>query len=173
MIINIGSKNLNKINATKRAIADYTDWGCKYKTLDVDSGISEEPRSLNETIDGAINRAKIAYKDCKYSIGIEDGIMKVPHASSGHLNFCACAIYDGENIHIGLSPSFEHPPSAAKLLFQDGLGLNDTYFKLGLTNNPNLGSSEGVIGVLTEGKFPREDYTMYSVIMALTHLKNS
>ncbi|MBD3341671.1 MAG: DUF84 family protein [Candidatus Lokiarchaeota archaeon] len=173
MIINIGSRNQNKINAVKRAISDFTDWNCEFNPLEVDSSISEEPSSLNETIDGAINRAKNSFKDCNYSIGLEDGTMEVTHASSGHLNFCACAIYDGKNIHVGLSPSFEHPPKVAKLIFQEGLGLNEAYFKSGLTDKPNLGSAEGVLGVLTSSKLTREDYTMYSVIMALSHLLNS
>lgn len=173
MLIIIGSKNPTKINSVRRAISDYTDWNCEFQAIDVPSSISDEPRSLEETITWAVNRAKNAFQNCKYSIGIEDGIMKVPYASTGHLNFCACAIYDGENIHLGLSPAFEHPQKAAQLIFQEGLGLNDAYLKSWLTNNPNFWKAEGVLWVLTAGKLTREDYNMYAVIMALAHVLNS
>lgn len=71
----------------------------------VNSDISEQPLSKEETIIGAINRAKNAYKITNdknnlIAIGLEGGLEK----KNGYYNlFCATAIYDGNNIYIGTS----------------------------------------------------------------------
>src|SRR3989344_613534 len=110
------------------------------------SGVSDQPKSLEETIKGAINRAKFSFKDCHYSFGIESGLMSVPETKTGYMNFCACAIYDGSQIHLGMSSAFEFPKK--------------------------ITSSQGIIGLLTKGRVTRKDYTIQAIRMALIHLEN-
>jgi inosine/xanthosine triphosphatase len=173
MRINIGSRNNVKINAVKEVIRDY-DFLSKAKALgvDVNSEVSEQPKSIDETISGAMNRAKNAFQDCNYSFGLEDGLMKISKTKTGYMNVCACAIYDGKNYHIGLAPAFEYPHNTVKLVFTKGLDMNQAFYKVGLTKNPKVGSAEGGVGILTHGRLPRKEYIKQAIIMALIHLEN-
>ncbi len=174
MIIRVGAKNKNKIQAVERAVAMLTSWEATFKGISVPSGVSEEPRSLEETVAGAINRAKMAFQEgTAYSVGLEDGMLVLPQSNTGFLNFCACAVFDGKTVHIGFSPAYEHPDSVAPLLFEEKIGLNAAYYKAGLTKEKNLGATHGVSGVLTNNIITREDYMVPGIAMALAHLLNS
>ena len=173
MKINVGSKNEIKVSAVREVIVNYpflsnTD----ISAIEVPSGVSEQPKSLEETIQGAINRAKGAFQDCDISFGIESGIMSVPHTKTGYMDFCACAIYDGKEHHIGLSSAFEYPIKVTKLIIEQGLDANQAFYKSGLTTNVKIGSAEGAIGMLTKGRVTRKDYTKQAILMALIHLEN-
>src|SRR3989344_1484179 len=136
------------------------------------SGVSDQPKSLEETIKGAINRAKFSFKDCHYSFGIESGLMSVPETKTGYMNFCACAIYDGSQIHLGMSSAFEFPKKITKIIHSLEIGANEAAHRLGLTNDKKIGSSQGIIGLLTKGRVTRKDYTIQAIRMALIHLEN-
>ena len=71
MIINIASHNPTKIEALREIIRDYDNLNLA-AVIDVDgfSRVSEQPITLEETILGAINRAREAFKDCDYSVGL-------------------------------------------------------------------------------------------------------
>lgn len=173
MRICVGSTNEVKVNAVKEAIQDYQIFSnAEIIVVKVNSGVSDQPRSAEETIQGAINRARNAFKDCNYSFGIEDGLMKVPNTKTDYMNICACVIYDGKNFHLGLGPAFEYPIEVTRLVIEEGLDIDQAYYRAGLTDNPNIGSYEGVIGMLTKGKLSRKEYTKLAVMMALIHLEN-
>ncbi len=127
---------------------------------------------MNETIQGAMNRATNAFSDCQYSFGLESGLMKVSHTKTGYMDFCACAIYDGKNHHLGLSSAFEYPLEVTQLVFKKGLDINQAFYKTGLTKDPKVGSAGGAIGILTKGRLLRKDYTKQAITMALIHLEN-
>ncbi len=174
MKINIGSLNEAKISAVKDAIAEYPLLiAASLNPVEVSSGIVAQPLSLEETIKGAMNRAKSAFRDCDYSVGIEDGISKVPNAKSDYMNFCVCAIYDGEEFHIGLASAFEYPKEMIRLVLEENMDITEAANHLGFTKNPRLGSAEGMIGILTRGRITRKDYAKQAVQMALIHLENS
>lgn len=173
MVINVGSKNEVKVSAVRETIYQYELLkNFEVLSLDVSSGVSSQPKSLNETITGAKNRARNAYQNCNYSFGIESGLMKVPHTKSGHMDICACIIFDGKNYHLGLSSAFEFPVSVTDLIFKEGLDANQAFYKIGLTKNEKLGSAEGAIGLLTRGRLTRKEYTKQAIISALIHLEN-
>jgi inosine/xanthosine triphosphatase len=171
-IINIGTKNRPKIEALEDLLKDYPilkDY--KVKAVNASSEVAEQPLSLDETIQGAINRAKNSFRDCDYSVGIESGLMQVPHSKSGYLEFCACAIYDGNNIHIGLSSAWEFSdPSIFLSMVNDKLDLCQAVYKAGLTEDPRLGESTGVVGLASKGKLPRKQYNQEAIRTALIHL---
>ncbi|HLD88694.1 MAG TPA: inosine/xanthosine triphosphatase [Candidatus Nanoarchaeia archaeon] len=174
MKITIGSTNDVKVEAVREVIHDYDILSnAEVNGIDVNSEVSEQPKSLNETIHGAMNRAKNAFRDCNYSFGIESGLMQVPNTKTGYMDVCACVIYDGKDYHIGLSSAFEYPHEIARLVFKDGLGISQAAYRTGLTKNPKVGSAEGVIGILTRGRLPRKEYTKQAIVMALIHLENS
>lgn len=171
MKINVGSKNDVKIVAVKEAVRDYDFLsGAEISGVYACSDVSEQPKSIDETIRGAMIRAKNAFKDCEYSFGIEDGLMQVSNTKTNYMNICACVIYDGQNFHIGLSSAFEYPDNVTKLVFKEGLDINQAFYKIGLTKNPKVGSAEGAIGILTHGRLLRKEYTKQAITMALIHL---
>src|SRR3989338_4699185 len=160
MKINIGSINTVKVGAVSEIIQDYPHLSdAVLRELQTDSGVSVQPKSLEETIQGAMNRAKNVFDDCDYSIGIESGLMHVPNTKTGYMNVCVCVIFDGKEFHIGLGPAFEYPGDVTRLVFEEGLDIDQAFFKAGLTDNQDIGSAEGVIGSLTKGRITRKEYT--------------
>ncbi len=174
MKLNIGSKNKVKVDAVKEAIQDYDFLtNAEVVPVEVGSDVSEQPKSMDETIKGAMNRAKKVFKDCDYSFGIEDGLMKVSNTKTDYMNICVCAIYDGKNFHIGISGAYEYPTEVTKLVINEGLDINQAFYKLKLTDKEKVGSEEGAIGILTKGRLKRKEYTKQGIVMALIHLDNS
>ena len=171
---NLKFLNNVKVGAVREAIRDYDFLSnAEVFGIDVRSEISEQPKSVDETIRGAMNRARNAFRGCNYSVGLEDGLMQVPNTKTNYMNICACAIYDGQNYHIGLSSAFEYPHEVTKLVFDEGLDINQAFHKVGLTKNLNVGSAEGAIGILTHGRLLRKEYTKQAITMALIHVENS
>jgi len=174
MIINVASQNQVKVDAVRELVKDYDFISqAEVHGLEVSSGVSKQPKSLEETISGAINRARAVFNRCSYSFGIESGLMQVPQTKTGNMDICACAIYDGKNHNLGLSCAFEFPPVVTRMIYREGIDANEAFFRCGLTENRKVGSSEGAIGILTKGRMTRKDYTKQAIQMALIHLENS
>ena len=161
----VASLNQNKINAVKEVFPSY-----EVEAVAGPSGVSEQPLSLDETIRGAINRAKAAFRDCTYSIGIEDGIAPVPETKSGYMNFCSCAVYDGKRIYLGLGPAFEYPPECTMMVIEKGVTISEAF--LPVSGRPDIGYEMGIIGWLTRGRINRKDYTKQAIEMAKIQIDN-
>src|SRR3990167_7782603 len=173
MKIVVGSTNDVKINAVKEAIQDYDFLSNAQVTgTKISSDVSEQPKSLDETVKGAINRATMAFQNCDYSVGIENGLMKVHSTKTGYMDITVCVIYDGKHFHMGLSSAFEYPKEMTRLVFEEGLDIDQAAQKTGITKKPEVGNSEGMIGILTKGRLPRKEYTKQAVVTALIHLEN-
>lgn len=162
----VASFNKNKIQAVQEVFPSHQVKGIASK-----SGVGEQPMSLDEIIQGAIFRAKSVFKGCEYSVGIEDGIAPVPETKSGCMNFCCCAIYDGERIYLGLGPAFEYPKQCTKRVVEEGITISEAFAPL--TNKPDIGYEEGIIGWLTGGRIKRKDYTKLAVEMAKVQMDNA
>ncbi len=163
--IYVASLNKNKINAVKEVFSDYCVEG-----VACTSGVREQPTSLEETIRGAVNRAKSVFGDCEYSAGIEDGIARVPWTMSGYMNFCACALFDGCRIFLGLGPAFEYPVECTKKAVEERITISEAFFPI--SERPDIGNEEGIIGWLTKGKINRQKYTKHAVEMAKIQIDN-
>lgn len=140
--------------------------------VDAPSQVSDQPKTLEETVAGAIHRAKGAFRDCDLSFGIEDGLMAVPETLTGFMNVCVCAVYDGKKTGLGLSSAFEYPPKAVQLIMEEGLDINQAFYEMKLTANPKIGSAEGAVSILTKGKWKRRDTVRQSITAALINLEN-
>jgi inosine/xanthosine triphosphatase len=177
MTLAIGSTNQNKIGALEEVIQEYPDFaGSTVIACQVSSGVSDQPLSLEETIRGAKNRAKNAFMvsgACKYAFGVESGLFEAPGTQSGYLEACICAIYNGVDYSIGLSCGFEVPRQALRLVLQQKMDLNQACHNSGISSDPKLGSSEGLVGMLTKGRINRKKYTKLSIMTALIQLENS
>lgn len=175
MFVTVGSTNEAKILAVKEVLLDSVRFS-KVRVIEcsVSSDVSDQPISLQETIQGAKNRAKNAFKkcDCTYSFGIESGLMEAPETSSGYLHVSACCIYNGINYHTGLSTGFEIPPQILELILNKKMDLSQACLHSGISSNNKIGSTEGLIGVLTRGKIDRKEYSKQAVIAAILQLEN-
>lgn len=170
--IKVGSLNPAKVAAVEEILKDYPHLSAaEVSGVDVPSGVSDQPKSLDEAITGAMNRATAAFSDCDYAIGIESGVMPVAQAKSGYMDLTVASIYDGKEYHLGLSSAWEFPNTEVmRLIIEEGLDMNQACNKVGLTTNQNLGSAEGAIGVVTKGRLDRKSYTKQALQMALIHL---
>jgi len=174
MKIKIGSMNKSKIEAVEEILRDYPHLAqAEVIGIEVESGVANQPKSLEEVVLGAKNRARNVFSGCDYSIGLEAGLMAVPGTKSGYMDVTVCAIYNGQEFYLGLSSAWEFPnPAIMKTIIDDGLDMSQAVNKHGLTNNPAIGSEEGAIGILTKGRMTRKDYTKQALRTALIHLDN-
>lgn len=172
MRIVVGSKNPAKVDAVREILQDYPHlMDAKVMGVETPSGVPDQPTSIEEITQGAVNRARSSFDECDYAIGIESGIMKVPHTKSGYLEACVAVIFDGTNHHLGLSSGFESPDTEiVRLVIEEGYNFADAANKTGLTSDPAIGQNEGVIGILTKGRLDRKAYTKEALRTALIHI---
>lgn len=170
----VGSTNKNKVEAVKEVIADAPILAdCDVRGIAVESGVSEQPLTLEETIRGAKTRAENAFRHCHLSIGLEGGMMAVPETDGEYMIVSICSIFDGEKHHIGMSCGFRLPKEVARLMIEEGLDLNEAMFQCGLTSDPQLGASIGGVGFFTNGRINRKEFCKQSLTTALISIENS
>lgn len=173
MRIHVGSKNITKVQGVRDTVRLYPALFPDPEVIgvEVDVELFGHPKNLDETIQGAIERARLAHGDCAYSIGLEGGLIEVPHTVSGYMEVGACAIYDGTRFVLGLSPAFEWPKAVNDMIISGEADASTAFKKLGFTQHEKLGAVEGgAIGLLTDGRMSREEFSKYSIMMAIVHL---
>lgn len=174
MKIGVGSPNQVKINAVKEVVALYPDLK-DVEVLSVPVEIEEfgHPKSIEETMRGAVERARRSFVGNDLGVGIESGLIAVPYTRTGYLEIQFCAVYDGKNIYSGSAPGFEWPLKVTELIVQGKADGSQAFKMAGLTQNEKQGSQKGgIIGILTKGKLTREEQVKQSVLMALIQLEN-
>lgn len=146
MHVVVGSEHPAKIEAVERTLLRFDP---TVGAVVVDSGVSEQPRSIGETITGAKNRAQHALEqeDGDYGVGLEGGVTTLPETSHTSLIMWA-AVTDGERIGTGGGPSIPLPSridhrlemgeELGPILESEFEGLHDV-------------TDRGAIGVLTDG----------------------
>ena len=169
----VGSANKAKVDAVSETLKDYLHLAeAEVAGMKTASGVSDQPLSLDETITGATNRARNAFVDCEYSVGIESGLMAVAQAKSRYLDVCVAVIHDGVNFHLGISSAWEFKDtSVIASMIKEGLDMSQAIQKAKMTSNENIGSEEGAIGIVTKGRIDRKAYTKQALQMALIHLE--
>ena len=149
MIVYLGSKNIVKLNATKEVLEQY---GFEVIGIDVDSKVSAQPKSDEETIKGAYNRA-MALPENSFRIGLEAGVELL----NGELyltNF-GVLIDQNDQVYKAGGTRIILPKEIAKLILEDNLELSDAmeqYF-----NTLNIKHKEGAIGYFTNNLVVRKD----------------
>jgi inosine/xanthosine triphosphatase len=175
MQINVGSKNQTKINAVSDTLKLYPLLFPNPTITGIDDRgkNSDHPKNLEQSISGAISRAKNSFIDCDYSFGIEGGLLEVPYSKSGYMETTVCAIYDGKEIHIGLGSCFEWPDKVTKIILAGEGDASSAFKKLNLTKEEKLGATKGGInGYLTNERLTREDQIKSSIINALIYIEH-
>ena len=168
----VGSHNPSKVAAVREVLSDYNNLSfLEVVGMPVDSGISEQPLSLDEIILGAQNRALNAYQDKCLSVGLEGGMMMIPGADDEYLHINVCSLYDGEQHHLGMSTGFRVPKKVMRLILDEGLDFPQAMQKAGLTADPNIGLRDGAIGLFTDGRISRKEYCKQSLTTALISIQ--
>lgn len=175
MMTAVGSTNEAKILAMKEALQDSPHFqNVNIIGLAVNSDVADQPISFQETIQGAKNRAKNAFEQCEcgYSFGIESGLMTASETASGYLHISVCCIYNGKTYLTGLSTGFEIPPQILELILNKKMDLSQACLHAGISTNTNIGSTEGLIGILTKGKVDRKEYSKQCITAVTPQLGN-
>jgi len=172
--LSVGSTNRMKVAAVKEVVSSYAVLSeAEITSMDVASGVSDQPTSLEETVLGAKIRAEQAYLGCGYGVGIESGLMELTGTEGDYANVCICSVYDGERHHVGISCGVRLPRAVTRSILTEGLNLNQAMLQYDLTVNHKLGSAEGTIGLLTGGRITRRDHCKQALITALVSVEQS
>ncbi|GBF11101.1 inosine/xanthosine triphosphatase [Tepidibacillus sp. HK-1] len=170
--IGVGSKNPAKIEAVRSAFAEM-GFEAEVIGLDVESQVSEQPFSDEETIQGAINRANnvmFAEKELHffdYCIGLEGGVIESPFG----MFLCNWGVVvDKEgNVGIGGGLRVQLPEEIANHL-RMGKELGDIIDDF--TGKHNVKKKEGTIGILTNQLITRKDMFRDVTISAFARFLN-
>ena len=170
MRVHVGSTNPNKVGAVEEVMKSIEMFSsAEIVGIDVQSGVSDQPSDLAETVRGATNRAKAAKGDADFGIGLEAGLMEVPGA--GRMNVQVCAIFDGSMVHHGLSSAYALPSSVSALMHEQSKSMGEAVREL-FPNHDGVNSKEaGLIAILSDGRVTRKDLCEQAIAMAMIHLQ--
>lgn len=135
----------------------------------VPSGVSDQPLTENETIIGAINRAKSvleAEPEADVGLGLEGGLTYDEVYTNMWYLFSVCAAWDGKQLFVGKGLYFPIPNEIGEKLKQGGTELRHIIDELSSTVGSN--HKEGAYGLFTDGRITRSDVFRDAVIAALT-----
>lgn len=168
MRISVGSLNPVKIKAVNE-ISElvFNNQKIDIFGIDVSSGVSKQPLSLEEIVIGARNRAKNAMlaTNSDLAIGLEAGIIKVPYTLTGWIDYAYCAILDKKGTYtMGSSPGFEYPPIVIHRVLNENMEVGDVFDDL--VKEKNVKQKQGAIGVLSHGLYNRLEFLKAAVLMA-------
>ena len=170
-LIAVGSQNPVK---TKAALCGFElmfpNFDFKVQGYAVESGVSDQPLSCDETLVGATTRAKALEHlapDASYFVGIEGGIETIDKTMFA--NAWIVIIDTNKNIGRGRSGSFALPPQV-QFLVESGIELghaNDKVF--GEKNSKQAG---GAVGSLTGGIVSRQELYEHAMALALVGFRH-
>ena len=182
--IAVGTTNKCKVKAVEETANLYPQFqNCKILTYKVDSGVGNQPLNLETIVQGSKNRAEEAMKlsmdsgdKASLAVGIESGLFCLTPCVSdkykGWFDTSVCTVYDGVNHYLGTSCSFEVPSIIMKDVLDNGVELSQACHNCGITANRELGEAEGLIGILTNGRITRLDYTMQGLKCCFIPIEN-
>ncbi|MBH0230190.1 DUF84 family protein [Halobacillus yeomjeoni] len=149
MKIYVGSQNPTKIDSVKRVFSEYEVIG-----MDVESKVAAQPFSDDETLEGAINRAReCAFFDkCDLGIGLEGGVMEI----EGDLYLCnwGALVDSKENVYTASGARIPLPDEI-KADLEKGKELGEVMDEF--ANKNDVRKNEGAIGIFTNGSIQREE----------------
>ena len=170
MKIIIASKNPVKIQSTLQAFqAMFPTQPFEIEGVSVDSEVSNQPMSDQETLDGANNRVKNAkkqYPNADYWVGIEGGII----VNNGEMETFAWIIIHSKTMKgKARTCGFFLPPKVAALVRQ-GYELGDADdMVFGASNSKQ---TNGASGLLTGNVITRTKLYQPAVVLALIPFRN-
>ncbi len=166
----VASKNPVKINTALGGFKKmFPNEEFEIEGVSVPSGVSDQPKTDEETLNGANNRslaAKEQYPEADFWVGIEGGISDDGVEMT---SFAWVVIQGKENMGKSRTGTFLLSPKVAELI-RGGLELGDADDKIfGMKNSKQ---QNGAVGILTKDLLTRESFYEVSVILALIPFKN-
>lgn len=164
--ISVGSTNPVKVNSVVNAIGDKLK-DIRVKGKGVESGVSEQPMSDEETRGGAIERAKKALIESKADVGV--GLEGGVYVEDGRVwNTVWCCVVDKKgNMELVSGLRFVLPEKVGSEILKGGeLGpIMDS-----LVGLKDIKKKQGAIGVMTGGWISREECYINLVKIAFGRL---
>lgn len=167
----IGSENPVKVECTRIGFEAVFGTLVNYEFIgkSVPSGVSDQPMTNEETLEGALNRAdnlKKLFPDGDYFVGIEGGIQKIGNEMEAY----AWIVINNNGLSGKAQTStFQLPPKIVELI-NKGIELghaDDMVFK-----RKNSKQGNGAVGILTHNIIDRIEYYRHAVILALIPFVN-
>lgn len=164
----VASTNPVKINAAKQAFAVMFDADIETLSVDVASGVSNQPMNTEETRQGAENRVTNAMQHVQadYYIAYEGG---VDVFEDGPKTFAILCISDGQNKVFGQSATLPIPMRVYQQLVS-GIELGTAMDAL--FNTHNIKQKGGAIGQLTNGAETRTSIYQSATKLVLSRFVN-
>ncbi|KPB05358.1 DUF84 family protein [Bacillus sp. CHD6a] len=157
MKVVVGSRNPAKYEAVQGAIREL-EMEVETISLEVESGVSKQPMTDQETIEGALHRARGALKeieDADFAIGLEGGVVlgSTPSLEVMVCNWGALVAKDGKEYIAGgaripLPDTFKEEILAGKELGD----IMDEYCQ-----RKDIRKHEGALGIFTDGVVSRKE----------------
>lgn len=145
MIVRVATANAMKVEAARKAFARYFK-KLKVVPVDVPSAVSAQPISFGEIVRGARERARRAFGECDFAVGIEAGVFRVAAAAPCPFQITMACVFDGLREGLGAGPFYEVPPAMVREIVK---------------------ADTGSVAVVTRGKVTRAQVTRDAVLMAL------
>jgi inosine/xanthosine triphosphatase len=162
--IAVGSTNPVKIGCVAEAATRF--WpACIVSGVETDSGVNAQPRSDEEMLAGALNRARQALEkmtNADFGVGIEGGVLDEPEGMWAYA-WVVVQHRDGRQGR-GQTGRFLLPPPVATLV-RAGMELghaDDLFF-----GRQDSKQREGAVGILSNGEVTRLQLYQPAVIFAL------
>ena len=172
MIIIIASTRVPKINGVKKAVEKISShFGIDHSSMTVtsveaQSGVSDTPKSIEELMLGAQQRAQFAFQNNDnekvLSIGVEGGLFK--SGDRIFLQSWAC-VFNGVQFYFGSSGSIELPGELVHSVMNNGIDLGVAIDQF--AQEIDVRSNQGTFGILTRDLITREDSFEQATILAL------
>jgi inosine/xanthosine triphosphatase len=135
----------------------------------VPSGVADQPMSEEETIQGAINRAKAALQKhpaCQIGLGLEGGLAYEETFTGQWYLISICAAWDGSRLFLGKGLGFPVPQQAVDRIINEGIALGDVIDEWSGTTGSN--QQGGAYSLLTADRVRRADVFCQAVLAATT-----
>jgi len=173
MLVALGSTNPVKIRATHRVFMRFYPQ-IHVQGMKVQTTIPSQPIGIEQTVRGAIERAKAALDklhEADFGVGIEAGIIPIPYTLTGYTDQQFAAIIDKQGkTTIGGGSAFEYPPVIIKKVLMEGVEVDAAMEKL--TGIKKIGRRQGAIGYLSHGILSRTKLTEQAILMAMIPIIN-
>lgn len=168
----VASLNPVKINTAKQGFEEAFRGGgeFEFEGINVESGVSYQPMSEEETYKGALNRAKNAQKErpeADFFVGIEGGLEMI--GDEGRCFAIVCIIDKSGRIGSSSTGYFVQPKQVMELVKKGyELGHADDI----VLNLSNSKQNKGSIAVLTGDVMTRESFYQPAIVLALIPFLN-
>lgn len=168
--IAVASKNPVKLEAVKDGLSVFFAEDIYVEGFSVESGVSDQPMSDQETLQGATNRVISLQENCKefdFYIGIEGGIERT---TNGMMAFAWIIIRSSTKIGKARTATFILPQKIADLI-NSGIELGDADDIV--FGKQNSKQKNGAVGLLTNNVITRKSLYLPAIQMSFIPFLNN